>query len=234
MRRARLIPLLLLPLLAFGCASNDTPRLGKDEPTVRLQKLLDEWNAVRDEGGSCASGGSRYPYVDCGRIQAAIERLALEFPTQPEVLLANAVIAYETHQGEKAQDYLDAIIRQPEVQPGVVVLRSRLALRQGNLPFARRLLTEQIELAPDAPSLREALASVEYLAGEFEAARRQLLIAERLGAPAWRIAFNRGLCEEAQGNTYSAMRFYRKTLEHNPEYAPARARLVGLESETGG
>ena len=218
-------------VFSFACASQKVP--GKNDPTVRVTKLLDEWLRVHDGGGSCASGGRKYPFVDCGRIQAAIVSLGLEFPTNPEVLLVNAVIAYETHQPEKAESYLDALLEQESAEPGVAVLRSRLALDQGNLPHARRLLNEQVTLTPDAADLREALASVHYLSGDLASARRQLLIAERLGAPAWRVAFNRGLLEEAEGKTNAAMEYYRRALDENPDFEPARSRLRGLESEQG-
>jgi tetratricopeptide (TPR) repeat protein len=218
---------------SFACAwgSQKTPE--KEEPSVRVTKLLDEWLRTREDGGSCASGGRSYPFVDCGRIQAGIVSLGLEFPTNPEVLLVNAVVAFETHQPEQAQSYLDALLEQDPSHPGAAVLRSRLALDQGNLPHALRLLNDQLTLRPDSADLREALGSVYYLSGEFDAARRELTIAERLGAPAWRVAFNRGLIDEAQGRGDQAMDYYRKALEENPEYEPARSRLRGLESERG-
>lgn len=218
---------------SFACAwgSQTTPK--KEEPSVRVTKLLDEWMRVREDGGSCASGGRKYPFVDCGRIQAAIVSLGLEFPTDPEVLLVNAVIAFETHQPEQAESYLDALLEQDPSHPGAAVLRSRLALDQGNLPHALRLLNSQLTLRPDAADLREALASVYYLSGEFDAARRELVIAERLGAPAWRVAFNRGLIEEAEGRDDLAIEYYQKALKEDPHYQPARSRLRGLESERG-
>ena len=147
--------------LSFACASQKVP--GKNDPTVRVTKLLDEWLRIREDGGSCASGGRKYPFVDCGRIQSGIVALGLEFPNNPEVLLVNAVIAYETNQPEYAESYLDALLEQESTEPGVAVLRSRLALDQGNLPHARRLLNDQVTLTPDAADLREALAAVHYL-----------------------------------------------------------------------
>ncbi len=231
-RRAWLFPLLCIAL-SLSCSSSKEPGPGRDDPDVRLGKLLEEWYAVRDVGGTCASGGRKYPYVDCGRIQAAIERLALEFPSHPPILVANAVLAYETRQPEKAESYLDALIEQGPVQPGALVLRSRLAIRQGNLPFARRMLEEQVQIAPDAPELREALASVHYLLGNYDQARRELRVAERLGAPTWRVAYNLGLLEEAEGDPYAAIEWYRQALRENPDLERARSRLRGLESELG-
>ena len=218
-------------VLALSCASDGKP--GPNDPDVRLRELLEQWHATRDAGGSCASGGRKYPYVDCGRIQAAIERLALEFPSHPPILVANAVIAYETRQPEKAESYLDALIELQDAEPGAVVLRSRLAIREGNLPYARRLLEEQVQLTPDAADLREALASVHYLLGSFDLERRELRVAERLGAPAWRVAYNRGLLKEAEGHPGEAIAYYRQALEAYPGWEKARSRLRGLESEYG-
>ncbi len=220
-------------VFASACATDDPLGPGLKDPTVRLDDLLNEWWAPREEGGTCASGGGKYPYVDCGRVQAEIERLVLEFPNHPDVLLANAVIAFETRQPEKALDYLDSLMELEHIEPGVTVLRSRIAIDQGNLPYARRLLEAQAHMAPDAPDIREALAAVHYLSGEYDASHRELIIAERLGAPAWRIAFNRGLIEEAQENFGAAMEQYRLALDENPEYEPARSRLRGLESTRG-
>ena len=231
LERAGVLILVMGLGFSLACASQKLP--GKNDPTVRVTKLLDEWLRVREGGGSCASGGRKYPFVDCGRIQSAIVGLGLEFPNNSEVLLVNAVIAYETNQPENAESYLDALLEQESTEPGVAVLRSRLALDQGNLHHARRLLNEQVNLTPDAADLREALAAVHYLSGDLASARRQLLIAERLGAPAWRVAFNRGLLEEAEGHTESAIEYYQGALDENPEYAPARSRLRGLQSEQG-
>ena len=231
-RSWRVAPLLLIALL-FGCASDLKPGQTKDDPQVKLAKLLDEWRKVRDGGGTCASGGRRYPYIDCGRIQAGIERLVLEFPTHPEVLLVNAVVAFQTAQPDKAESYLDDLLEQEPRESGAVVLRSRLAIQKGNLPRARRLLDQQILLRPDAADVREAMASVHYLERDFDLAWRELAIAERLGAPTWRIAFNRGLLEEAEGRIEAAISHFRITVEENPEYEPARSRLLGLESERG-
>ena len=224
---------LLCISLATACASSGNLDPGPDDPVTRLRELLEEWNSVRASGGSCASGGRSYPFTDCGRIQAAIERLGLDFPSHPEILLANAVIAFETHQPEKAQSYLDALLELDPMQPGVAVLRGRIAIQQGNLPFARRLLEEHVQLAPDSSELREALASVHYLLGDLTRARRELEIAERLGAPRWRVAYHRGLLEEADGKPEAAIDYYRRALEGNPGWDRARARLRGLESERG-
>ncbi|MCH2173484.1 tetratricopeptide repeat protein [Myxococcota bacterium] len=219
-------------LLILGCASVDK-KLNPEDPEIQLRALLEQWNHERELGGSCASGGRKYPYVDCGRIQAEIERLAIDYPSNSSILLANAVIAYETSQPQKAASYLDSLIGSNRADPSAVVLRSRLAIQDGNLPFARRLLEQQVQLAPDASEPREALASVYKLLGEFNLAERELQVAERLGAPTWRIDYNRGLLAEAQGDPAAAIEFYKKCLAENPGWRKAQSRLRGLESERG-
>ena len=159
--------------------------------------------------------------------------MASDYPNNTSVLLANAVIAYETRQPQKAASYLDSLIGNNRADPGAVVLRSRLAIQDGNLPFARRLLEQQMQLTPDASELREALASVYKLLGEFALAERELQVAERLGAPAWRVDYNRGLLAEAQGDPAAAMEFYRRCLAEKPGWGKAQSRLRGLESERG-
>jgi len=218
--------------LCAGCAS--TPREpGPDDPGPRLRRLLAEWYAVQDAGGSCASGGRRHPYVDCGRIQAGIERLSLQFPDDATVLAANAVVAFETRQEEKAQVHLDALFELDPIQPDAAILRSRLSIRQGNLSHARRLLESQIGLSPDHAGLREAMASLHYLRGAHALAQRELAIAERLGAPGWRVDYHRGLLEEAQGRADTAIRYYQRSIDANPGWERPRSRLRGLESERG-
>ncbi len=232
MRRGAATALVLALATALGCSSiGKTPE--RYDPTVRTEKLLDAWRAARADGRTCVSGGGSRPFIDCGRIQAAIESLALDFPTHPTVLTANAILAFETNQPEKAQDYLDALIEQSTIEPELVVLRSRVAIQQGNLPFARRLLDEQVMFSPDSPELREALAAVYYLEGDHDAARRELEIAHRLGAPRWRIAFNRGLLAEADGNYELARKMYGVTTRDNPDFQPAWARLRGIKGEHG-
>jgi len=222
---------LLLLCTLPGCALD--PYWQVEGPRIHLQRLLEEWQSERENGGSCASGGRRHPYSDCGRIQAEIERLALDFPAHPEVLLANAVIAFETGAPEKSIDYVDALLDLGSAPPDASVLRGQLAIRQGNLPHARRVLESHARLAPDHAGLRETLASVHYLEGNYRDARRELQVAERLGAPAWRTAYHRGLVAEAEGDPEAAMQHYRSALRDRPDWAAPRSRLRGLESERG-
>ncbi|MGC4085263.1 MAG: hypothetical protein QM736_24870, partial [Vicinamibacterales bacterium] len=49
------------------------------------------------------------------------------------------MLAYDEGDAVRAQQYLDRLLARPEPAPDVAVLRARLAIDEGNLPFARRL-----------------------------------------------------------------------------------------------
>jgi len=229
-RKIAIAAALLLSTL-MGCAGPVKPRA--NAPDALLADLLDSWQEAKAKGGACASGGARHPYVDCGRIQAAIERLALEFPEHPPVLLVNAVLAFESGRPEKSIDYLDALLDLGRAPAEAVVLRSQIAIMQGNLPHAQRLLERRARSTPDHAGVREGIASVHYLRGDLKAARRSLMIAEKLGAEGWRVAYNRGLVDEADGKYDAALQSYRRASEARPEWPAPRARLRGLEVELG-
>ena len=125
--------------------------------------------------------------------------------------------------------HLDLLRR---IDPGfspAAVLRARLALEDGNLRLARRLTEQQIRLSPDDAALHEMRAAVAYLSGEYQEAAAALSVAERLGAPQWRLEFHRGLLEERAGRPDAAMGHYRAALSRT-EHGPSRARLRALEA----
>ena len=214
---------------ALGMVACETPTENPYDPAVLLRERLLAWQEVRDQGWSCEERATvSSPLVDCERITRDIARLAVDFPRYPDILLANASIAYATRRPDEAQAYLDRLLHLQPSHPDAAVLRSRIALEEGNLRLARRVLEEQIELVPDHAGLREALASVLYLEGDTEAAHRSLDAAEELGAPSWRVAYNRGLIAEAEGKLDEAAGYYEKALSDDPDFVRARSRLRGL------
>jgi hypothetical protein len=61
----------------------------------------------------------------------------------------------------------------------------------------------------------------------------ELSMAGALGAPAWRVAYHRGLIEEASGRLAQASRFYEEALQGNPGWPPAESRLKALRARDG-
>jgi Flp pilus assembly protein TadD len=217
-----------------GCASSPSePRAVTDfDPEERLEALLVEWRALPEPGRSCeTTPRAREAVRDCGQLRAEFEALVLEFPRDPRVRLAAAAVARDASDRARALSHLDALLSVTPAQPEAAVLRARLAVEEGNLALARRVLREQIALAPAHAALREAEAGVLYLSGDRPGAYAALDAAEALGAPAWRVAYHRGLLEEGGGDRIRALDHYRAASEANPSFAPARERSAGLEAE---
>lgn len=192
-------------------------------PDERLHALISDYEAARASNGE----KSTEIIVDSNSAWVAIERLATEFPQHVPTLMANAVIAYDERQPAKAKRYLDAVFSIETSHPDAAVLRSRVAIDEGNMPLARRVLDMQVAYTPYEPAVHEALSSVLYMSRDLEGATREIMLAEKQGAPAWRVAFNRGLIAEAMGRAADAQRYFQAALDENPDFAPARARLAG-------
>lgn len=219
--------LLLLPLASLaGCATNDVPV----DPEREVVVVLDAWEAQREGARGEPSVSEPRELPDPGIVQARLEALSLEHPTHVEALVANGVVAWEAGQPEKAGGYLDRALALDPAHGDAAVLRARLALAEGGLPFARRLLERTGHLAPGHAGVQETLAGVLYLQGDLDQAKATLLLAERLGAPGWRVSYDLGLVEEARGDGPAAEAHYRAAVEANPDHAPARERLAGLEA----
>lgn len=221
-------------VLAALAASCSTPfegyrqeQRGADERLAELVALMDDQS---EQGGA---PGGEHDLADSGRLLNELRRLNQDYPAHAPTLFALATKTYEAGQRERADAYLDQIFDLEPVHPEAGVLRAQLALRDGNLSAARRVLEQQIRYTPDHPGLREAHGSVLYFAGELEPARVELERARRLGAPPWRVAFNLGLIEEADGNVTLAMERYQVATRLNTDFRPAASRLAGLEAEFG-
>lgn len=219
----------LLVALVFLAACQSTPKPNPVSARVRLEPLIEAWDEAQREGGGCEErSATETPHVDCQRVSIAIARLAIEFPRDPDVLLAHAVVEFGHGRTRVALHTLDVLRSIEPIHPEAAVLRARIAIDEGNLRFADRLLAEQLELTPDHAGLYEVLAAVQYLKGEFVEAERSLGIAGRLGAPNWRVDYHLGLVAEAQSDAEGAARAYARCLDAAPEYAPAKSRLRAL------
>ena len=119
---------------------------------------------------------------------------------------------------------------QPRPFADAAVLRSQIALEEGNIPFAKRLLEQEIKLVPDHAGLHENYAAALYLDGKLPDSRNELTVASTLGAPRWRVAYHLGLIEEASGRRDEASKLYAEALAGNPNWAPAQSRLKALRA----
>lgn len=226
---ARAIVLACAAALSAACTSIDHQREAYPDPKDRLNHVLTEYDQAKMDNSECFElWDIDHANTDCQRIQREVERLFAEFPADQRILMANAVLNIETGRPDKAQYYLDQLLGQRGAHPEAAVLRSELALMEGNATLALELLEAQILLAPDHAGLREAQAAAFYLRGEYNKSRIALAIAGRLGSPGWRLSYHHGLLCEAERDWAAACRQYSLALEQKPDYTPAQSRLIGL------
>lgn len=212
-----------------ACATSPVLRQQCYNPDVRLARLLQPYQEMRAKdctvGESIDRGGA-----ECDRLEREIATLGVICSAHAPTLMANAVIAYDKQRPADAQQMLDVILSQPHGYPDAAALRARIAIEEGNVPFAQRLLQQQIRLVPDHAGLHEAYAAALYLGGKMSEARAELTLAGLFGAPRWRIAYHLGLIEEALGLGVEASRFYAEALQGNPGWALADSRLKALRA----
>lgn len=110
-----------------------------------------------------SGGKAQYPMLlngfralnaqDKTKLTEGIDALALEFPDDVQLLLAQALIQGEQGRAEQALDKLNAIFEQEPYQHQAVLLETKLLLERGaKNPFAR--LRAALELQPDDKRLR--------------------------------------------------------------------------------
>lgn len=225
----RTAALLAVLTLASACTSMGRYHDKDPDPNHRLNALLGSYEEALDEGEACLElWRVDSATIDCSRILREVERLYAEFPRNPRILMTNAVMNYEIGEPEKAQFLLDELLAQNGSHPEAAILRSHIAIEEGNSRLARDILEREITMAPSRADLREALAAAYYVEGKYQTSRVVLSIAGRLGAPGWRLSYHHGLLCEAELNWEAACRYYNTALEQKADYLPAQSRLIGL------
>ncbi len=225
----RLTPLPLIPaLLLCSCAAQ---RIAITTPGTFCATsdtvLTEDWRRLTDlrqMPGACGKDNG----LTCDALRARIERLSVDCPGNNRVVMANALLAFDAHSFVRAQQLLDELFALGDINPEAGVLRARIAMEQGNMPFALRFLEQQIRQNGDHAGLRETYSSALYLTSRWEEAKQQMGIAQRLGSPVWRISYGLGLIEEAQGNYEQAQLRYKEALRARPDWALAKSRVRAL------
>lgn len=224
--------LLVLILGCAGCRSVlGPPPECPGDPDAAVMELRRDWQRAPYVG--------LYEGTDCGDCESDVkpkalirretENLLYRFPRHVPTRLFAALLAYEADDPVRAVEHLDTLLELQPVHPEAAVLRARIALESGNIPFAKTFLREQVALRPNDPALHEALSSAHFMDDNLDDALASLDVADRLGAPQWRVAYNRGVIEEARGNSQVAAGHYKSSLSLMPHWSPPRARLEALE-----
>lgn len=216
----------LVPL--FSCASHQPAQVRLTTPCYAAASTVAKtWRALDDArqrpGGCDAENG-----LHCEVLRQQIARLSIDCPNDAEVLMANAVLAFENRNFARSQQLLDELEGPQALYPEAVALRAQIAIQQGNTTYALRALERSILLNGDHSGLREVYASALYLTNRWSDATEQLAVARRLGAPVWRVSYGFGLIEEAQGHFEIAKVRYREALQDRPGWQQPESRLRAL------
>jgi len=232
LRLAKRLSVTAVVLLFLSACSYQDQYIANECPLPESQLMVPwrQWQEARSKPEGC--GSLENGTYTCRELRQEVERVTYVCPFYPPGLMASAILAYEDRQFARAQQYLDALFGLQKVHAGAAVLRGRIALEEGNIPFALRFLAERVKLSPEDPELREVYAGALFLGGKVPDAQKQLAIAANLGAPAWRIAYHRGLFEEAGGNFHLALQYYEEALRERADWDVALARRDGIIAAT--
>jgi len=195
-------------------------------------RLNELWNGLQEARlGGCELLPDGLDRCDTLRLQ--LEQVAQDCPNNIQALMVNAILAYDEKQFARSEQLLDSLFSLRTNYPEAAILKARLALEEGNTPFALRYLEQQIQLSPDHAGLRELYASALYSVTRLEEAQAALTMAQRLGGPSWRINYGRGLIQEAMGQLAAARIYYEAAVNERPGWKPPESRLRALDAAGG-
>lgn len=219
-----------LPLITFtymllnGCASTTT--LSPYEPDKQLQALLKKHHISRATGITCQPNPQRH--VDCHALASELGKLAMTYPQHRDINFMAALVYFQSGRTLDSQLLLDKVLSKQHSMPEAAMLRSQIAMQEGNMNLARTLLNRQLQLVPDHPELYASLAATYYLEGRYEKSQHLLQTADRLGTPAWRSSYHLALVHEAQQHWATACQYYVQTLNRLPNHSQSLSRLLAL------
>jgi len=116
-----------LSITAVSCATT-SPLVRQQcyNPGAQLASVMRPLEDLRGKG--CQIEKSTKGPAECDRLQQELRRLLVVCPGYAPMLMANAVVSYDDHQPQQAQQFLDQILAQPGRYPDAIVLRARIAI----------------------------------------------------------------------------------------------------------
>lgn len=234
MTTPRVLTTLLAVITLAGCTamSQPTNQLAEN-PDLRVDQVLRTYSGAQANGVSCQAAMQGWRHAtDCEGLLREVMQLHAAFPQNERVMMLAATMAYESGRATQAAYLLDQLLAHQRPRPEAAVLRSQIALQEGNLTLARNLLAQQVRLSPRHPQLYEAQAAVRYIDRKYDAAFAALAMADQVGAPSWRTAYHRGLIFEQQKQFDAACHQYEVSLRGKPGYSAPQTRLAALATGT--
>ncbi|APD85293.1 hypothetical protein BM527_03865 [Alteromonas sp. Mex14] len=206
-----------------GCASVDfLPILN---PDAALSEWVDRYG-IKEKGISCH--GDRK--IDCLSASLELQQLLLANPSHTNTQVIASSVFLQSGRRIQAQAVLDELVNQ-YVPPLVsLVMRTDLALDEGNIKLAKRLNERAISLYADSPKPYLQKASIFYIEGSYEQALSYLSTSLRFGLEESIYYYHLGLINQVKNQFDQACHYYKQSLTMSP---PNRAfvvsRLASLE-----
>lgn len=217
--------LCMLALVCSACThTNNTKQVY--QPDEQLDAVLAKYNVNALYGIYCQGYQGRVS--DCGRLANDLGVLSMSYPQHQKIGFTSAIVYHQMGQRIDSQMVLDRLLSEPNAMSEAAILRSQIAMQEGNINLARTVLQRQVQLQPDHPELHATLAATYYLEGRYKKAEAVIATADRLGAPVWRTNYHLGLIHEAQSHWAQACHFYADTLESMPDHRQSLSRLLYL------
>lgn len=219
--------LLLIALVMTGCASQQKFIGEIEDPEQEVTRLI-EHELTNIQSGEYCRPDPQSPFNGCDGALQRLTQLFTKFPDYERLQLALAVSYQARNKNREAQYYLDLLLKKDRPRPEAAILAAKLAMEEGNTRRAETLLNAQKRLNPMHAGIHETLAAVFYLNHEPEKGFSALAAAEQLGAPAWRVAYHRGLLYELSKNESAACAQYAKSYTEKASFRLPEGRILGL------
>lgn len=218
---------LLLAVAITGCASQQKFIAEIEAPEREVTRLVEIELASIQAGEYCRQD-PHSQFKGCDGALQRLTQLFTRFPDYERLQLALAVAYQARNKTREAQYYLDLLLNKDRPRPEAAILAARLAMEEGNTRRALSLLEAQKRLNPVHPGIHEALGAVYYLNHQPQNGFTALASAEQLGAPAWRVAYHRGLLYELTKNESAACEQYAKSYTLKRSFGLPEGRILGL------
>lgn len=216
------ITFLLISLVA-GCASVDfLPILN---PDVALNELMERYE-IKQKGIRC-HGKTK---IDCTGAALELQQLLLANPTHTNTQVVASSVFLNSGRRIQAQVVLDELVNKYLPPLVSLIMRTDMALAEGNIKLAKRLNEHAISLYMGNPKPYLQKASIFYVEGSYEQALSYLSRSLRFGLEESVYYYHLGLINQARSQFDQACNYYKQSLSISPPHrALVVSRLASLE-----
>jgi tetratricopeptide (TPR) repeat protein len=177
---------------------------------------------------TCLTAAGEYP-----RARAELDRLAAQYPQSAQVRFRLGVLDIADRRYKAAEDAFRQIGGAQAKDPQVLAGLAEALQGDHQGPQAIQMLQDELKRNPDSPVLRQMLARLAAVAGNYDVVvdQYQKMAAAAPGSTA--LQFSLASAYNAKGDTASALAVLQKLVQANPKSAPASLMLAQALVGTG-